>query len=180
MATLEDLGTEARDELALLARELSDSPDTRKEFLRLVKSKRPNMPVPELEIDARLLQTEQHTNTRVQELEGKLADRDMREELNRRREKLIAEGKASNQKDIEEIEKIMLDKGISNHETAADYFNWMRQAATPTPTGYAGNVLDKDVRSRLAPYWANPQAAARDEARAALTEIRKGGVRVLS
>lgn len=179
MATLEDLAPEARDELALLARELSDNPVTRKGFLGMVKTVRPNMPVPELEMEAALNKNTQDTNATVQRLEGKLAERDMRDELQRRRDKLIAEGKAT-AADIPEIEKIMLDKNIASHETAADYFTWMRQAATPTPTGYAGNVMDKDVKSRLAPYWKNPTGAARDEARNALTELRKGGPRVLS
>jgi len=42
MASLEDLTPEARDELALLARELSDDPETREAFLRLTKKRRPN------------------------------------------------------------------------------------------------------------------------------------------
>lgn len=180
MATLEDLAPEARDELALLARELSDSPETRKDFLRLVKARRPNMPVPELEMEAALSRNTDATNATVQRLEGKLAERDMRDELQRRRDALVSEGKVSSKSDVAEVEKIMLEKGITSHETAADYWNWMKQAATPTPTGYAGNVLDTDVKSRLAPYWKNPASAARDEATRALTELRKGGPRVLS
>ena len=70
MATLEDLAPEARDELALLARELSDNPVTRKGFLGMVKTVRPNMPVPELEMEAALNQNPQDTIATVQRLEG--------------------------------------------------------------------------------------------------------------
>lgn len=40
--SLEDLSIEQRDELALLAKEMSDNPATRKEMLRLTKKLRPN------------------------------------------------------------------------------------------------------------------------------------------
>ena len=45
--SLEDLSLEARDELAALAKKLADSPNTRKEFLRLTKQVNPDMPIPE-------------------------------------------------------------------------------------------------------------------------------------
>jgi hypothetical protein len=44
--SLEDLSMEARDELALLARQLSENPATRKDFLRLTKKAKPDMPIP--------------------------------------------------------------------------------------------------------------------------------------
>ncbi len=49
--SLEDLSYEARDELALLARQLAENPKTRKAFLRLTKEAKPDMPIPELEIE---------------------------------------------------------------------------------------------------------------------------------
>ena len=51
--SLEDLSYEARDELALLARQLAENPKTRKAFLRLTKEAKPDMPIPELEIPRR-------------------------------------------------------------------------------------------------------------------------------
>lgn len=173
MATLEDLPQETRDELALLARDLSESPETRKDFLRLAKMKRPNMPVPELEIDERIAKTETEAATRIQQLENKLSERDMRDELQRRRNLLLAEGKAANSEEVEAIEKLMLEKGITSHETAADYHKWMQQAATPTPARYNRNVLDASAKDTLNKYWKNPVTAAREQAANALDEIRK-------
>ena len=49
--SLEDLSLEQRDELALLAKQLADNPKTRKELLRLTKEVRPDMSIPELEIE---------------------------------------------------------------------------------------------------------------------------------
>jgi hypothetical protein len=76
---------------------------------------------------------------------------------------LLRKGKVKSEEDIAEIEKIMLEKGIQNHETAADYFQWMRQAATPTPSKtFNQNVLDETARGTLEKFWKNPAAAARD------------------
>jgi hypothetical protein len=90
------------------------------------------------------------------------------------RGKLMANGKAKSEEDIAEIEKVMLEKGITDHETAADYHNWMRQASKPTPVrSFSANVLDESARGTLEKFWKNPAMAARDEASKALNELRK-------
>ena len=131
------------------------------------------MSIPELDM-------EDFTNTkvsaaeeRVMGLEAKLRERDAREELQKRRDSLIKKGLARNESEIDEIEKIMLEKNISNHETAAEYFDWMRQAAEPTPNsamGYNPSALSKFDLSK---YWKNPQMGAREEAASALKELRR-------
>ena len=79
-------------------------------------------------------------------------------------------GKAQSDQDILEIEKLMTEKGIANHETAADYWQWMKQAATPTPSGYPQPVMS---RLGVQDYMKNPVGAARENAAAALAELRK-------
>ena len=173
MASLEDLPQGTRDELALLARELSDNPATRKKFLALTREIKPDMPMPELDIENRISAIEASANDRVSKLEGQLSEEAMRKELQRRRDALKASGKASSDEDIEAIEKLMLEKGIQSHETAADYFDWMKQAAKPSPVAYNRNVIDPGAKTQLSPYWKNPVNAARDEAQRAFTDFRK-------
>jgi len=72
--------------------------------------------------------------------------------------------------DIADVEKIMLEKKISDHETAAQYHAWMKQAAVPTSTGYNPSAVKN---FNLSAYWKNPQAAARNEAFNALNDLRK-------
>jgi hypothetical protein len=173
MASLEDLTPEARDELAALARELADNPDTRESFLRLTKKARPQMPIGEIDIKDELSNRFEQANARVEQLEGKLREKEAVEELERRRRSLVAK-KGVREEDIQEIEKIMLEKGITSHEAAADYYSWMRQAATPTPQKtFSRNVLDEQARDSLSKFWKNPAVAARDEAAKALNELRK-------
>ena len=169
---------EVRDELAKLARDLSENPDTRKDFLRLTKKARPNLPVPEIEIDDRTSKALGEANDKVSKLEQKIMERDAVETLAQRRQKLIKDGKAQNDDEVSEIEKIMLDKKIADHDTAADYFRYMREAAKPAAPMYSPQVLNQGMRKELSPYWKNPTFAAREEAAKALDDIRKKGARL--
>jgi hypothetical protein len=162
--SLEDLSLEQRDELALLAKQLSDNPNTRKEFLRMTKKVRPELSVPELDIEEYTNSKVNDAEKRVMALESKLRERDAVEELNKRRARL---GRSDDE--VAEIEKLMLEKGMTNHETASEYFDWMKQAATPTPMGYSSSPMNK---FNLEKYWKNPQMGARDEAQKALMELK--------
>ena len=168
--SLEDLTPEARDELAMLARQLAENPATRKDMLRLTKKLKPDMPIPELEIEDYTQSAVQKANDRVAQLEARLQERDAMEELNKRRSKLKEKGLIDKDEDIEEVEKVMLEKGITNHEVGAEYWKWMQQSAAPTPTGYNPSAINKFDLSK---YWKNPVAGARDEAAKALNELRK-------
>jgi hypothetical protein len=167
--SLENYSPEAIEELAALSKRLSEDPKTRKSFLRLAKEVNPDLPVPELEMEEVVNQRVSASEQRVADLEKQLRAREVRDELNRRRNKLKESGYAQSDDDILEIEKLMTDKGIANHETAADYWRHMKQSAVPTP-GYPQPVMSRlDVKG----YMKNPVAAARENAAAALAELRK-------
>lgn len=168
--SLEDLSMEARDELAMLARQLSENPATRKEFLRLTKRAKPDMPIPELEIEDKTDSAIEMMRKENQELRAKWQEKEAMEELRSRRSNLKSKGLVERDEDIAEVEKIMLEKGMTNHETAAEYWQWMKQSAQPTPTGYNPNPMTK---FDLGKYWKNPVQGARDEAAKALNELRK-------
>lgn len=168
--SLEDLTPEARDELALLARQLAENPTTRKDMLRLTKKIKPDLPIPELEIEDYTRSAVDSANDRVAQLEARLREKEAMDELNARRNKLKSKGLIDKDEDIEEVEKVMLEKGITNHEAAAEYWRWMQQSAAPTPTGYNPSAINKFDLSK---YWRNPVAGARDEAAKALNELRK-------
>ncbi len=173
MPSLEDMAPEAINELALLARRLAENPGTRKEFLRLTKKATPDLPIPELEIEDTVYAATNQAHARVEQLEQKLREKEAMEELNRRRQSLVKKGKVSDESEIEQVEKIMLERGITNHETAADFHKWMNEQAKPTPSTFSRNVLDDTARNTLSSFWKNPQHAARDEASKALMELRR-------
>ena len=174
MASLEDLTAEARDELALLARELSENPGTREQFLRLTKQARPNVMIDTIDIKDQVSQVVAQAEQKVQQLESKLMEKEALDKLEKRRLELLRKGKVKSEEDIAEVEKLMLEKGITSHETAADYFTYMKEAARPTPVKqFNPNVMDETARGTLQKFWKNPAAAAREEASNALMELRK-------
>jgi hypothetical protein len=167
---LENISLEARDELAALAQQLAENPSTRKEFLRMTKKVKPDLPIPELEIEESTHAAVSKAEQRVQQLEAKLREKDALAELDKRRQGLIKKGLIASEDEVKDVEKIMLERGITNHETAAEFHQWMKQAAVPTSSGYNPQVINKFDLNR---YWKNPVGAARDEAMKALGDLRK-------
>lgn len=168
--SLENLSLEARDELAQLAQTLAENPDTRKDFLRMTKKVKPDLPIPELDIEDYTHKAVSRSEDRVQALEAKLREKEAMEELQKRRQSLMKKGLISNESEVDDVEKIMLERGITNHETAAEYHQWMKQAAVPTSTGYNPSAVRQFDLNK---YWKNPITAARNEAMNALNDLRK-------
>ena len=168
--SLEDLSLEARDELAMLAKKLADNPKTRESFLRLTKQINPDLPMPELEMKDMTNSALEQMRKENETIRAQLMERDAQSALEKRRNTLLKKGLIKSEDDIAEVEKVMLEKKIPDHETAAEYWNWMKQAAEPTPTGYQPNTMSKWDLSK---YMKNPIGAARDEAFKALNELRK-------
>jgi hypothetical protein len=168
--SLENVSIEARDELAALAQQLADNPATRKDFLRMTKKVKPDLPIPELDMEDYTHSAVTKSEQRVQALEAKLRERDAVEELQKRRQSLMKKGLIASEDEVKDVEKIMLERGITNHETAAEFHQWMKQAAVPTSSGYNPSAVKQFDLNK---YWKNPVNAARDEAANALRDLRK-------
>ena len=168
--SLENLSVEAQAELAALAKTLAENPSTRKQFLQLTKQVRPDVPIPEIEIEERTNSVLAEANKKVETLEQRLRQKEAKEELEKRRLALIKKNLVQSEDDIAEVEKLMVEKGIANHETAAEYHQWMKQAAAPTPSQFPQPVMSK---FNTKDFMKNPVGAARDAAHAALAEFRK-------
>ena len=167
--SLENISPDARDELAALAQQLAENPATRKEFLRMTKKVKPDLPIPELEIEDFTSKAISKSEERVQALEAKLREKEAVEELQKRRQALVKKGLVESEDDVEQVEKLMLEKGITNHETAAEFHEWMKKSAVPTSSSYNPSpVKGFDLNK----YWKNPAGAARNEALNALNELR--------
>lgn len=168
--SLENYSPEAIEELAALSKRLSEDPATRKQFLRLTKQVHPDLPVPEIEMEEAVNARASVAEQKVAQLEAKLRQREVKDELTKRRNSLKEKGYVQSDDEILEIEKLMTEKGIGNHETAADYWRHMKQSAVPTPSGFPTPVMSKfDIKG----YMKNPVGAARENAAAALAELRK-------
>ena len=168
--SLENLSEEARNELAALAQRLADNPETRKDFLRMTKKINPDLPIPELEIDDRTNSALHQMRQENEAIKAKLQAKEAQEMLEKRRQTLVKKGLVDNEDEIDAVEKLMLEKKIADHETAAQYHQWMKQAAVPTPSGYNPSAVKQFDLNK---FWKNPANAAREAAASALNEIRK-------
>jgi len=168
--SLEDKSYEERDELARLALQLSNDPKTRPDFMRLTRQVRPDVAMPELEIEERVNTAFNSAQQKIASLEAKLAERDAVDNLESRRKSLLEKGLVQSRSEVQEVEKLMLEKGITNHEAAAEHYKYMQQAAVPTPSGYNPNPMRQ---FDLSAFRKNPIQAARDVAAQAMGEFRK-------
>lgn len=168
--SLENLSEEARNELAALAQRLADNPKTRKDFLRMTKQVNPDLPIPELEIEEKTNSAIDQMRQENEAIKAKLQAKEAEEMLEKRRRSLVKKGLVDNEDEIDAVEKLMLEKKIADHETAAQYHQWMKQAAVPTPSGYQPSAVKQFDLNK---FWKNPATAARDEAVKALNEVRK-------
>jgi len=168
--SLENASYEERDALALLAKDLSNNPETRSQFMQLTRKVRPEVAMPELEIQERVNTQLDKYQQKISSLEAKLQERDAVNNLEQRRKSLLDKGLVESRDQIQDVEKLMLEKGITNHEAAAEYHNFMKQAAVPTPTGYNPNPMKQ---FDLSAFRKNPIQAARDVAAQAMSEFKK-------
>ena len=102
--SLENLSLEAKDELAALAQTLAENPETRKDFLRMTKKVKPDLPIPELDIEDYTHRTVSKAEERVQALEAKLREKEAMEELQNRRNSVVKKGLAA-ESEIGDVEK---------------------------------------------------------------------------
>jgi hypothetical protein len=168
--SLENLSLEARDELASLMQTLAESPDTREDILRLTKRVKPNLNIPEIDLKDRTNSELSKMREENEALRNEFRARDAKADLDERRKSLVKKGLAQSDEDIQAIEKVMLEKKIADHETAAEYHQYMKEAAKPTPTGYNPSAIRG---LNLNQFWKDPRGAAQQEAVKAFQDLRK-------
>jgi hypothetical protein len=167
--SLENLSLEQRDELAGLMQQLADTPETRKDILRLTRKIRPGLNVPELDIEDNTNSAISQMRAENEALKAKFSQREAVENLENIRRNVVKTGLVS-EEEMPQVEKLMLEKRIADHQTAAEHYNWMKQAAKPTPTGYNPSAIRQ---FDLGKYWKDPRGAAQQEAVRAFADLRK-------
>ena len=176
MAGLEGMTPEAVNDLAQLATTLANNPKTRNHFLRLTKMANPDVQIPEIEMADQLNGILSKGAERLKAMEDKLAEREMRERLDTARRELREQGIAK--EDIAEVEKMMLERHIPDHKTAAEFFQMSRKSAEPTPSQYNAMGVEMPKMDLSKVHGNNINSWARQEAGNALTEIMKNRVRI--
>jgi hypothetical protein len=167
--SLEGMTPEAIADLAALAKGLSENPKTRGQFLGMMKQADPNLSIPEVDIPARIGASVKPYVDKIAKLEREGQERAMRDMVNERRSKLV-KNKGISESEIAEVEKLMVEKGIQNHDTAADFYLSQKQAAAPTPSSFSQPSIP---RPDLKTMGLNINQWSRNEATNAIADIIK-------
>lgn len=173
--SLEGMSPEAIAGLAMLAKGLSDNPGTRNDFLKMTKKMNPNLSIPEVDIPAVMYSTIEAESKKREALEQKIAEQEARENVRARRESLM-ESKGLTKSDMEEVEKLMVDKQIPSHETAAEFLLAQRQSARPTP--FSGARPQQVPKIDAKDFGGNIAQWSRNEASNMIADIRAGRIAV--
>lgn len=175
--SLEGMSPEAIHGLAILAKGLSQNEKTRGEFLRLTKAANPSLSIPEVDIPASMNVAMEAEREERRKLEAKIAEQEARENVRARRDSLM-KTKGLTDADMAEVEKLMVDKQIPSHETAAEFLLAQRQSAKPTPMTIGNFGSHQAPSMDLKQFGGNISQWARNEAVSTLNDIRSGRIAV--
>jgi len=160
---------------AQLYQKLVGNPKTREATLRMVKHVSPGLMIPEIDAKDAVM-------AKVGELEAKIAERDeadaRRQVINTLEEqkKQLLTRPGWVEADVKATEQLMIEKGIANYATAADFLDLQRQSALPTPTPETTQPFQLGLTSE---DLKNPEAWSRKVAHEAINELntaRRNGV----
>ena len=156
--------SDADNELLQLAKTALGNNKSRLKTLRVLKEASPDTILPELDTDDRItaaLSPLQEENRKLREDR----DKDVTERLlKEKRDAIKARGL-----DVAAVEKIMLEKGITNHESAAEFLALNSQPAAPATSRSWDKSAKVPSNDGLK---ANPNTWAREEAAKVLDELR--------
>jgi hypothetical protein len=170
--SLEGKSVEEIQALAELANGLSTDPKTRTGFLRLAKIANPATSIPEIDIPDSLRQQFEAPLKQLDALTKAHEERQLRDKIQERRQSIIAKG--VNADDVPAIEKLMVDKGIANHDTAVEHFNMQQRAAVPTPASTMPGMrkFERPTVPDMKAFSNDPKAFSYATAYAAIDELR--------
>ena len=158
--SLEGLTPEAIADLAVALKSLTDNPKTRRQTLALMKQSDPTLNIPEVDIPMQLNGILQQNEQRMAKMENSLNEERLRNEILSRRNAVVKKGIVS-EDEVAEVEKLMLEKGITSHETAAEFYASQKKSATPTPAQFGQPLIsqpDLKVMGGDINQWARSEA----------------------
>ena len=167
----------ATAELAELARSLANDPATRKQFLRLVKQKNPNQPIPEIDLESSMQAFAKPHLDKIQAMEERMLKSEAENNILKKRESLFKKG--FSEEDVAAIEKMMIEKQIGSHDTAAEFFAAQKKVAEPTPTSFA-STMTLPVKGKEVKEAGGIRNWSLQEAFKAAEDIRAGRVKLAS
>jgi hypothetical protein len=157
--------------LAELSANLMNDPKTRSGMLRLTKLANPSANIPEIDIPESIASAFKPQLDRLAQLEKQVQEREAEERVRSARRKAL-EVSGVSRDDIPDIEKLMIEKQIPDHKTAAEFLAMQRKSAEPTPAATANRTFGMPKTPDLKEFNGNMQAWARKNAFDVIDQLR--------
>ena len=129
--SLEGMSQEEIAGLAMIAKRLGDNPDTRLGMQKLMKQADPSLRIPELDIPIQMQSQLDERDVKLAAMQKRLDDEALERRIREQRESIRAMGVPADK--VADVEKLMVDKHIASHTTAAEFWKAQQSMATPTP-----------------------------------------------
>jgi hypothetical protein len=174
MPSLENYSMEQLEGITTLMQTLANSPETRKDFLNLVKKSNPHLAIPEVDAPKAVLAELDKERVARQALEKRIQETELRSSIEKQRLGVQARYNFS-EEDMGELEKMMLDDGLPSYDKAAKYLSQSRKLSefTAAPTAVDGQFSMPDTNIWAKGFGNNGALGniARTEAYKAFNEI---------
>lgn len=161
--SLENYSEAQKESLARTALALLNHPDVSKDAKRLIKKIDPKVSFPDVDVEDRFetLRAEQREETK---------QRDEADRVRRANEAYQATCAKITQRGfkVEDVEKIMKDKGIANYDTAIEFLENQAQLAPATVDALAHSM---EMPSEMADIAKNPRKWAQNMAHNAVNDL---------
>lgn len=169
--SLEGRSVDEIQALAELADALQSDPKTRNQFLSLTKIKNPTAHIPEVDIPAALGAQFKPYLEKLDALTKREEERALQDRIMAARRNIVSKGVSESE--VPEIEKLMVDKGIANHDTAVEHWKLAKQAAAPTPaSGLPGLRRFEQPKVDMKQFAGDPKGYAYNAAYSVIDELR--------
>jgi len=163
-------------ELAELFRAMSKNPKTRRTLLATVKAHAPETPIPEIDMENRVLQMAKPLVDQVEKIQQDRLKEQVEARIEKARAKLSGQGYTET--DIAAIEKLMTEKQIPSHDTAAEHYAMSKKLAAPAPSTLRSMTNTLPIDKKSVKEAGGIKAWARNEAVKAADEIKRGQVKL--
>ena len=161
--TLEGMAPEAIAELALAAKGMMSNPETRLQALALHKKVNPDISIPEIDMPSQFNTALAEERAKREAIEQRLLEADVRREIEGKRAAMVAKGIPADK--VAEVEQMMVERNIGNHDSAAEFYLMQQKMAVPTAPdltnrykGQAMPTIDTKDFGGSVKNWAKAQA----------------------
>lgn len=136
--SLEELTPNEVIGLASLSSQLANDPETRTEFLRLLKKKNPNTSIPELDAADAVTKEVDKLREENAKLRQDFGEAELRRSIEAKRSQAMRDNKLTDDQ-MTQVEKLMVEKHLPDYETASEFFRMSQQVAAPTAVDQISN-----------------------------------------